>query len=93
MALINKYFGSIKNPPGAAPRVRTEEPSPEYYRKVNGPDFKVPYIEKRILGRCSTNPYVTIMFHIPPIWHDDVAVLTVLGQVMSARTTRSWTWC
>jgi predicted Zn-dependent peptidase len=88
MALINKYFGSIKNPPGAAPRVRTEEPSPEYYRKVNGPDFKVPYIEKRILGRAATNPYVTIMFHIPPIWHDDVAVLTVLGQVMSARTNK-----
>lgn len=27
MALVNKYFGSIKNPPGSAPRVRTEEPS------------------------------------------------------------------
>ena len=36
MALVNKYFGSIKNPPGAAPRVRTEEPSPEYYRRSTG---------------------------------------------------------
>ncbi|MBZ5498583.1 MAG: insulinase family protein [Acidobacteriia bacterium] len=90
MALITKYFGSIKNPPGTAPRVRTEEPSPEYYRKVNGPDFKVPYIEKRVIGKAATNPYVTIMFHIPPVWHDDVAVLSMLGQVMSARTGKMY---
>ncbi len=90
MALVTKYFGSIKNPSGAAPRVRTEEPSPEYYRKVNGPDFKVPYIEKRVTGRAAANPYVTIMFHIPPIWHDDLAPLTVLGQVMSARTNKMY---
>ena len=62
-------------------RVRTEEPSPEYYRKVNGPDFKAPYVEKRVLGRAATNPYVAIMFHIPPIWHDDIAPLSILGQV------------
>jgi predicted Zn-dependent peptidase len=90
LALVNKYFGSIKNPPGAAPRVRTQEPSPEYYRSVNGPDFKVPYIEKRVLGKAATSPYVTIMFHIPPLWHDDVAVLSVLGQVMSARTGKMY---
>jgi predicted Zn-dependent peptidase len=90
MALVNKYFGSIKNPPGAAPRVRTEEPSPEYYRKVNGPDFKVPYIEKRVLGKAATNPYVSIMFHIPPVWHDDLAALYMLGQVMSSRTNKMY---
>jgi len=90
MALVNKYFGSIKNPPGAAPRVRTEEPSPEYYRKVNGPDFKVPYVEKRVIGKAATNPFVTIMFHIPPLWHEDIAALTVLGQVMSARTGKMY---
>jgi predicted Zn-dependent peptidase len=86
MILVNKYFGSIKNPPGSAPHVRTEEPSPEYYRRINGPDFKVPYIEKRVIGKAATNPYVTILFHIPPVWHDDVSVLNVLGDVMSART-------
>lgn len=90
MVLVNKYFGSIKNPPGAAPRVRTEEPSPEYYRKVNGPDFKIPYVEKRVIGKAAASPYITIMFHIPPIWHDDVAVLTMLGQVMSARTGKMY---
>ena len=90
MALVAKYFGPIPNPPGAAPRVRTEEPSPEYYRKVNGPNFKVPYIEKRVLGRAATSPYVSIMFHIPPIWHDDVSTLTMLGQVMSARTGKMY---
>jgi predicted Zn-dependent peptidase len=90
MVLVTKYFGSIKNPPGSAPRVRTEEPSPEYYRKVNGPDFKVPNIEKRIMGKAAANPYVTLMFHIPPLWHDDVAALTVLGQVMSARTGKMY---
>ncbi len=91
MALVNKYFGAIKNPPGAAPRVRTEEPSPAYYRKVNGPDFKPPYIEKRVIGRAATNPQVTILFHIPPIWHDDVAPLYMLGQVLSSRTGKMYT--
>lgn len=91
MALVNKYFGSIKNPPGAAPRVRTEEPSPAYYRKVNGPDFKVPYIEKRVIGRAATNPYVTVMFHIPPVWHDDISALYMLAQVLSSRTGKMYT--
>jgi predicted Zn-dependent peptidase len=90
MALVEKYFGPIPNPPGAAPRVRTEEPSPEYYRSVNGPDFKAPYIEKRVIGKAAANPFVTIMFHIPPVWHDDVAVLSVLGQVLSARTNKMY---
>ncbi|MBP1597788.1 MAG: hypothetical protein H6Q05_3165 [Acidobacteria bacterium] len=90
MALITRYFGPIKNPPGAAPRVRTEEPSPEYYRKVNGPDFKVPYIEKRVLGRAATNPYVTVLFHIPPVWHDDISPLYMLAQVMSSRTGKMY---
>ncbi len=91
MALVNKYFGSIKNPSGAAPRVRTEEPSPHYYRKVHGPDFKAPYIEKRVIGKAATNPEVTILFHIPPIWHDDVASLYMLGQVLSSRTGKMYT--
>ncbi len=86
MALVNKYFGVIKNPSGAAPRVRTEEPSPAYYRKVNGQDFKPPYIEKRVIGKAATDPEVVILFHIPPIWHDDLAPLYMLGQVMSSRT-------
>jgi predicted Zn-dependent peptidase len=91
MVLANKYFGVIKNPPGAAPRVRTEEPSPAYFRKVNGPEFKPPYIEKRVIGRAAANPEITILFHIPPIWHDDVAPLYMLGQVMSSRTGKLYT--
>ena len=91
MALVNKYLGAIKNPPRAVPRVRTEEPSPGYYRKVNGPDFKPPYIEKRMFGRAATNPDVSILFHIPPIWHDDVAPLYMLGQVMGSRTGKMYT--
>jgi predicted Zn-dependent peptidase len=90
MALVNKYFGSIKNPPGLAPRVRTEEPSPQYYLKVNGPDFKAPFIEKRVYGRAATNPSVDVLFHIPPLWHDDLAPLYMLGQVMSARTGKMY---
>ena len=27
-----------------------------------------------------TNPNVTVMFHIPPLWHDDLAPLYMLGQ-------------
>ncbi len=85
MALVNKYFGAIPSK-GPAPRVRTEEPSPEYYRRVNSTDFKPPYIEKRVYGRAATNPYVAILFHIPPLWHADLAPLYVLGEVMSSRS-------
>ncbi len=87
MTLVAKYFGGIKSK-GPSPRVRTEEPSPAYYRKVAGPDFKAPYIEKRVMGRAATNPRVSIQFHIPPLWHEDLAPLTVLGQVMGSRTGR-----
>lgn len=85
MALVNKYFGPIKSK-DPSPRVRTEEPSPEYYRRVNSPDFKPPYIEKRVHGRAATNPYVAILFHIPPLWHADLAPLYVLGEVLSSRS-------
>ena len=90
MALLTKYFGPIKNPRTPVPRVRTEEPSPQYYLKYNGPNFKPPYIEKRVYGRAATNPMVDILFHIPPVWHDDVAPLTMLGRVMSARTGKMY---
>jgi len=33
---------------------------------------------------------VTIMFHIPPVWHDDLPALTMLGRVMSARTGKMY---
>jgi predicted Zn-dependent peptidase len=85
MALVTKYFGKIK-PRGPSPRVRTEEPSPEYYRRTIGADFKPPYIEKRVIGRAATNPQVTLLFHIPALWHDDVPALYMLGRVLSART-------
>jgi len=89
MALITKYFGPISSK-GPSPRVRTEEPSPEYYRKVNGPDFKAPNIEKRVTGRAATNPSVQILFHIPPLWHEDLPALFILGQAMSARTGKMY---
>jgi len=89
MPFVTKYFGPLKSK-GKSPRVRTEEPSPEYYRKTYGAGFKPPYIEKRVYGRAATTPYVTIMFHIPPLWHDDLAPLYVLGRVMSARTGKMY---
>jgi predicted Zn-dependent peptidase len=85
MKLVTRYFGKIK-PKGKSPRVRTEEPSPEFYRRTVGPDFDAPYIEKRVYGRAATNPSIQIMFHIPPLWHDDLAPLYMLGEVLSART-------
>ncbi len=89
MPLVAKYFGPLKAK-GKSPRVRTEEPSPEYYRRTISPNFKPPYIEKRVLGRAATTPEVTVMFHIPPLWHDDVAPLYMLGRVMSARTGKMY---
>ena len=89
MTLVAKYFGPIK-PKGKSPRVRTEEPSPEFYRRTISENFKPPYIEKRVIGRAATNPNVTIMFHIPPLWHDDLPALYMLGRVMSARTGKMY---
>jgi len=89
MRLVEKHFDRIR-PRGRSPRVRTEEPSPEYYKRTIGPDFDPPHIEKRIYGRAATNPSVQIMFHIPPLWHDDLAPLYMLGQVMSSRTGKMY---
>ena len=89
MPLVTKYFGPIKSK-GKSPRVRTEEPSPEYYKRTISPNFKPPYIEKRVLGRAAANPTVTIMFHTPPVWHDDLPALFMLGRVMSARTGKMY---
>jgi predicted Zn-dependent peptidase len=89
MPLVTKYFGVIAAK-GKSPRVRTEEPYSEYYKKANGPAFKTPYIEKRVLGRAATNPAVTIMFHIPALWNSDVSALYVLGRAMSARTGKMY---
>jgi predicted Zn-dependent peptidase len=89
MPLVTRYFGPLKSK-GKSPRVRTEEPYSEYYKKVYGPNFKTPYVEKRVVGRAATNPAVTIMFHIPPLWHDDVAPLYILGRAMSARTGKMY---
>ena len=89
MPLVTKYFGPLKAK-GKSPRVRTEEPSPEYYRRTVGPNFKPPYIEKRVFGRAAATPYVTVMFHVPPLWHDDVAALYVLGRAMSAQTGKMY---
>jgi predicted Zn-dependent peptidase len=89
MALVTKYFGPIPSK-GPSPRVRTQEPTPEYYKTVNGPDFKAPYVEKRVLGRAAANPSVQILFHVPALWHDDLAPLSVLSQAMSARTGKMY---
>jgi predicted Zn-dependent peptidase len=89
MPLVTKYFGPLKAK-GPSPRVRTEEPSPEYYRRTVGSNFKPPYIEKRVLGRAAVTPEVTVMFHIPPMWHDDLAPLYMLGRAMSARTGKMY---
>jgi predicted Zn-dependent peptidase len=85
MALVEQYFGDIPSR-GKSPRVRTREPNPEYYRETVGPDFDAPYIEKRVYGRAATTPSVQILFHVPPVWHDDLAPLYMLGEVMSSRS-------
>jgi len=89
MALVAKHFGAIKAK-GKSPRVRTEEPTPEYYRRTISQNFKPPYIEKRVIGKAATNPAVTLMFHIPPVWHDDLPALFMLGRVTSARTGKMY---
>jgi predicted Zn-dependent peptidase len=85
MALVEEHFGSIPAR-GKSPRVRTREPSPEFYRETVGEDFDAPYIEKRIYGRAATNPTVQLLFHIPPVWHDDLAPLYMVGRIMSSRS-------
>ncbi len=85
MALVEKHFGQIPAR-GKSPRVRTREPSPEFYRATVGEDFDAPYIEKRVYGRAATDPSVQILFHIPPLWHQDLAALYMLGEVLSSRS-------
>jgi predicted Zn-dependent peptidase len=85
MALVEKHFGKVPSK-GNSPRVRTREPNPEYYRETVGPNFDAPYIEKRVYGRAATTPSVQILFHIPPLWHPDLAPLYMLGQVLSSRS-------
>jgi len=89
MAIVNKYFGAIA-PKGKSPRVRTEEPSPEFYKRTVGPAFKPPYVEKRVYGKAATNPSVRMLFHMPPLWNKDVSVLYVLGRVLSSRTGKMY---
>jgi predicted Zn-dependent peptidase len=85
MAMVVEYFGPIPSR-GKSPRVRTREPSPNFYRETVGPDFDAPYIEKRVYGRAATNPSVQILFHIPPVWHEDLAPLYMLGEVLSSHS-------
>jgi predicted Zn-dependent peptidase len=85
MALVEKHFGAIPNQ-GRSPRVRTREPNPRYYLETVGADFRTPYIEKRVYGRAATEPSVQILFHVPPLWHEDLAPLYMLGQVLSSRS-------
>ncbi len=85
MALVEKHFGQIPSR-GKSPRVRTREPSPEYYRETVGPNFDAPYIEKRVYGQAATTPSVQVLFHVPPLWHPDLAPLYMLGQVLSSRS-------
>ena len=58
MPLVTKYFGPITSK-GKSPRVRTEEPTPEYYKRTISQNFNPPYIEKRVTGKAATNPNVT----------------------------------
>jgi len=85
MALVEKHFGQIPSR-GPSPRVRTREPSPEYYRETVGPDFDAPYVEKRVYGAAATDPSVQVLFHIPALWHDDLAPLYMLGEVLSSQS-------
>ncbi len=89
MLLVTKYFGPIKSK-GKSPRVRTEEPTPEYYKRTISANFQVPYIEKRVLGRAPSNPNVSLLFHIPPMWHDDLPALYMLSRVLGARTGKMY---
>jgi predicted Zn-dependent peptidase len=85
MTLVEKHFGKIP-PQGKSPRVRTREPNPRYYLETVGPDFRSPHIEKRVYGRAATEPSIQLLFHIPPLWHEDLAPLYMLGQVLSSRS-------
>jgi predicted Zn-dependent peptidase len=85
MALVEEHFGDIPSR-GKSPRVRTREPSPQYYWETAGPEFDAPYIEKRVYGQAAATPSVQILFHIPPLWHEDLAPLYMLGQVLSSES-------
>ena len=57
MALGGEVFRRTSPPEGNLRGCGRREPNPEYYRETVGPDFDVPYIEKRVYGRAATNPF------------------------------------
>ncbi len=77
-ALARKYFGKIPSK-GPSPRIPTREPTLKYYKDLHGPDFSMPRVEKRLVGSAPGIPTVQLRFHTPPIWHRDIAPLTVLS--------------
>jgi predicted Zn-dependent peptidase len=75
---VRAHFGSIPSR-GPSPRVRTREPTQDYLRGLYGPDFAIPSIQRRVLGRAPGVPFVQLRFHVPPMGHQDTAPLTVLS--------------
>ena len=75
---VRAHFGGIPSR-GPSPRVRAREPTPDHLRGLYDPDFAMPSIQRRVLGRAPGVPFVQLRFHVPAIGHEDTAPLTVLS--------------
>lgn len=70
LALINKYFGSIKNPSRPLDQTYTEEPAQDGERNV-------------VLRRVGTSGEVGAVFHIPAAAHPDFPAVEVLATMLA----------
>ena len=91
MALVTKYFGTHQEPAGRGPARAHRGALAGILPQGQRPGFQGALHRKtRARARPPTNPYVTILFHIPPIWHDDISPLYMLAQVISHRTGKMY---
>ena len=85
MPLVTKYFGAIKTK-GQSPRVRTEEPTPEYYQPDHQPELqRALHREARARPRGRQSASHLDVPH-PAAVARRLPALFMLGRVMSART-------
>lgn len=68
--LINKYFSPIPKPTRELPKFYTVEPTQDGERTVT-------------VRRAGDGQMITAAYHIPSILHEDLAPLSVLGQLLS----------
>jgi len=73
--MAERYLGPIPRGKKAPPAVRTKEPAPAGERRLT-------------VRRGDARPRATLLFHCPPMGHDDGPALSVAQQILSGKSGR-----